>query len=92
MLDEELQEKLLKIFQQRFEDYNSKVLWEVGQIIAKFKDLTTRQTNVLAQQLKISNSAKEVLAELSKQGAISVKDLKKILERVAKENSSFAET
>ena len=92
MLDEELQEKLLKIFQQRFEDYNSKVLWELGQIIAKFKDLTPSQANVLAQQLKFSNSAKEVLAELSKQGAISVKDLKKILERVAKENSGFAET
>lgn len=92
MLDEELQEKLLKIFQQRFEDYNSKVLWELGQIIAKFKDLTPSQANVLAQQLKFSNSAKEVLAELSKQGAVSVKDLKKILERVAKENSGFAET
>ena len=92
MLDEELQEKLLKIFQQRFEDYNSKVLWELGQIIAKFKDLTPSQANVLAQQLKFSNSAKEVLAELSKQAAVSVKDLKKILERVAKENSGFAET
>ena len=92
MLDEELQEKLLKIFQQRFEEYNTKVLWELGQIIAKFKDLTPSQANVLAQQLKFSNSAKEVLAELSKQGAISVKDLKKILERVAKENSGFAET
>lgn len=92
MLDEELQEKLLKIFQQRFEDYNSKVLWELGQIIAKFKYLTPSQANVLAQQLKFSNSAKEVLAELSKQAAISVKDLKKILERVAKENSGFAET
>ena len=80
MLDEELQEKLLKIFQQRFEDFNTKVLWELGQIIAKFKDLTPSQANVLAQQLKFSNSAKEVLAELSKQGAISVKDLKKILE------------
>ena len=92
MLDEELQEKLLKIFQQRFEDYNSKVLWELGQIIAKCKDLTPSQANVLAQQLKFSNSAKEVLAELSKQSAVSVKDLKKILERVAKENSGFAET
>ena len=92
MLDEELQEKLLKVFDKRFENYNSKVLWELGQIIAKFKDLTPSQANVLAQQLKFSNSAKEVLAELSKQGAISVKDLKKILERVAKENSGFAET
>ena len=92
MLDEELQEKLLKVFDKRFQDYNSKVLWELGQIIAKFKDLTPSQANVLAQQLKFSNSAKEVLAELSKQGAISVKDLKKILERVAKENSGFAET
>ena len=92
MLDEELQEKLLKVFDKRFQDYNSKVLWELGQIIAKFKDLTPSQANVLAQQLKFSNSAKEVLAELSKQGAVSVKDLKKILERVAKENSGFAET
>ena len=92
MLNENKQEELLKIFQQRFEEYNTKVLWELGQIIAKFKDLTPSQANVLAQQLKFSNSAKEVLAELSKQGAISVKDLKKILERVAKENSGFAET
>ena len=40
MLNENKQEELLKIFQQRFENYNTKVLEELGNVMKQFKDLT----------------------------------------------------
>ena len=70
MLNENKQEELLKIFQQRFEDFNTKVLEELGNVIKQFKDL---------------------LNELSKISGLSVKDLKAILEKVARENIGFAD-
>ena len=43
MINEELQEKLLSVFDKRFENYNTKVLEELGNVIKQFKDLTTSQ-------------------------------------------------
>ena len=91
MLNENKQEELLKIFQQRFEDYNTKVLEELGNVIKQFKDLTPSQAYSLAQQLKYNTTVKDLLNELSKISGLSVKDLKAILEKVAKENIGFAD-
>ena len=92
MINEELQEKLLSIFDKRFQDYNTKVLEELGNVIKQFKDLTPSQAHSLAQQLKYNTTVKYLLNELSKISGLSVDDLKKILERVAKENINFADT
>ena len=92
MINEELQEKLLSVFDKRFQDYNTKVLEELGNVIKQFKDLTPSQAYELGQQLKYNTTVKDLLNELSKISGLSVEDLKKILERVAQENLGFAET
>ena len=91
MINEELQEKLLSVFDKRFQDYNTKVLEELGNVIKQFKDLTPSQAHKLAQQLKYNTTVKQLLNELSKISGLSVKDLKTILEKVAKENIGFAD-
>lgn len=91
MLNENKQEELLKIFQKRFENYNTKVLEELGNVIKQFKDLNPSQAYSLAQQLKYNTTIKDLLDELSKISGLSVKDLKAILEKVAKENIGFAD-
>lgn len=91
MINEELQEKLLSIFDKRFQDYNTKVLEELGNVIKQFKDLTPSQAYKLGQQLKYNTTIKDLLDELSKISGLSVKDLKAILEKVAKENIDFAD-
>lgn len=91
MLNEELQEKLLSVFDKRFQDYNTKVLKELGNVIKQFKDLTPSQAHSLAQQLKYNTTVKQLLNELSKISGLSVKDLEAILEKVAKDNIGFAD-
>ena len=91
MIDEKLQEKLLNVFDKRFQDYNTKVLEELGNVIKQFKDLTPSQAYKLGQQLKYNTTIKNLLDELSKISGLSVKDLKAILEKVAKENIGFAD-
>ena len=91
MINEELQEKLLSVFDKRFENYNTKVLEELGNVIKQFKDLTPSQAYELGQQLKYNTTVKDLLNELSKISGLSVKDLKAILEKVARENINFAD-
>lgn len=91
MIDEEMQEKLLSVFDKRFENYNTKVLEELGNVIKQFKDLTPSQAYELGQQLKYNTTVKDLLNELSKISGLSVKDLKAILEKVARENIGFAD-
>lgn len=91
MINEELQEKLLSVFDKRFQDYNTKVLEELGNVIKQFKDLTPSQAYKLSQQLKYNTTVKDLLNELSKISGLSVKELKAILEKVAKENIAFAD-
>lgn len=92
MISEELQEKLLSVFDKRFENYNTKVLEKLGNVIKQFKDLTPSQAYELGQQLKYNTTVKDLLNELSKISGLSVDDLKKVLEKVAKENIGFADT
>ena len=91
MINEELQEKLLSVFDKRFQDYNTKVLEELGNVIKQFKDLTSSQAYKLSQQLKYNTTINDLLDELSKISGLSVKDLKAILEKVARENINFAD-
>ena len=78
-------------FSKRFEDYNTKVLEELADIISKFKELTPSQARKLAQQLKYDRSYTELLDELSKLTKQSKKEIKGVLEEVAKEDIDFAD-
>lgn len=91
MINEKLQEQLLEVFENRFQDYNTKVLEELGKVIKQFQDLTPSQAHKLAQQLKYNTTVKDLLNDLSKISGTSVEDLEKVLERVAKENIGFAD-
>lgn len=91
MIDEKLQEQLLGVFEERFQNYNTKVLEELGKVIKQFQDLTPSQAYQLSQQLKYNTTVNDLLNELSKISGMSVEDLKKVLEKVAKENLGFAD-
>lgn len=90
-MNEKMQEQLLDIFQKRFQDYNTRVLKELGETIKKFKFLTPSQASLLAQELKYDYSIKELEKELSNLSGLSIKEIKKILEKVAKDNIKFSD-
>lgn len=92
MLSEEKQEILVRLFEKRFQDYNDHILEELGNVIKQFKGLSPSEAHKLAQQLKYSTNIKDLLNELSKITGLSIKDLKKILEKTAKDNLKFADT
>ena len=78
-------------FSKRFEDYNTKVLEELADIISKFKELTPSQARKLGQQLKYDRSYTELLDELSKLTGKTKKEIKGILEEVARQDIEFAD-
>lgn len=92
MMSEEKQEILVRLFEKRFQDYNDHVLKELGNVIMQFKGLSPSEAHKLAQQLKYSTNIKDLLNELSKITGLTIKDLKKILEKTAKDNLKFADT
>lgn len=92
MMSEEKQEILVRLFEKRFQDYNDHVLKELGNVIKQFKGLSPSEAHKLAQQLKYSTNIKDLLNELSKITGLTIKDLKKILEKTAKDNLKFADT
>lgn len=92
VLSEEQQEQLIKLFEDRFKDYNTKVLESLGEIIGKFKDLTPSQAYKLGQMLKYDKSIKEIVKELSRLSDETQEEITKVLEEVAKKNTQFAET
>lgn len=91
MLDEKLEAKLLKVFEDRFSDFNEEVLVELAKVIKQFDNLTPTQAYKVAQQLKYNTTVNKLLNKLSKLSGKSVSDLKKVLEKVAKENIDFSE-
>ncbi len=89
-MEEKLQEELLKVFEERYRKYNEKVLEELGNVIKQFSDLIPKDAYKLAQQLKYNTTYEKLITELSKITGQSIKDIKKIVERIAKENLSLA--
>ena len=92
MIDEKLEEELLKIFEERYRDYNTKVLIELGSVIKQIGDLIPKDAYRLGQQLKYDINIKRLVNKLSEITKMSQKDVYKVLEKVAKENLGFAET
>lgn len=92
MIDEKLEEELLKAFKDRYNDYNTKVLIELGNAIKQIGNLIPKDAYRLGQQLKYNTTVKKLAKELSDITKMSQDDLYKVLKKVAKENLGFAET
>lgn len=89
-MNEELQEKLVKRFTDRFRKYNEKVLFEIGQTIKKIGNVIPSEAYKLGQQLKYNTTIKDLENDLAKITNKSIKEVHQILEHIAKENISFA--
>ncbi len=89
-MNDELQQQLLKRFTNRFNKYNEKVLYELGQVINQFREITPSEAYKLAQQLKYNMTVKDLERELSKITGKSIKEIQAILEHIARENIAFA--
>lgn len=90
-MDNKLQEELAKTFSIRFEEYNTKVLKDIAEMIKKFKGLRPTEAHKLAQLLKYDKSYTDIINELSKLTNKSKKELKDLLEEVAKQNIEFSD-
>ena len=91
-MDNKTQEELAKLFSKRFEEYNTLVLKDIAEMIKKFKGLNYTEAHKLAQQLKYDKSYIDMVDELSKLSGKSKKEIKDMLEEVAKQNIEFADT
>lgn len=89
-MNEELQEKLVKRFTNRFIKFNEKVLEEQGQVIKQIGELIPSDAYKLAQQLKYNSTIQDLEKELARITEKSVEEIQKILEHVAKENIAFS--
>ena len=90
-MDIKTQRLLAKKLSKKFEDYNSKTLEEIADMINKFKSLTPSQARKLAQQLKYDKSYVDTIDELSKLTGQTKKELKEILDKIAEQNIEFAD-
>lgn len=86
------QNKLADAFAKRFEEYNTKVLEELAEVIKKFDGLTYTQASKLASELKYDKSYIDIIDELSKLTGKSKKEIKKILEETINQHIEFADT
>ena len=92
MINEKLEEKLVKAFEDRYREYNNQVLIELGNAIKEIGDLIPKDAYKLGQQLKYDTTVKELVKRLSSITKMSQTNVYKVLEKVAKENLGFAET
>ena len=91
-MNDKIQEQLVKHFTKRFNKYNEKVLYEIGQAIKEIGDVIPSDAYKLAQQLKYNTTVKDLERELAKITGKSIEEMRVILEHIAKENISFAKT
>lgn len=91
MKDDKKLDAVLERFYNVYNKYNTKVLQKLGETIKQFDGLTPSEAHRLAQELKYSKNADELLEELSKISGKSVNDIDILLDQVAKENVGFAD-
>lgn len=91
MQDNEQLDKILDLFYERFNKYNTKVLQQLGNAIKQFDGVTPSQAHEIAQELKYGFELNNLLNDLSKISGKSVEDISKLFDEVAKENVEFSE-
>ena len=84
-------EKVLERFYNRYNQFNTKVLQKLGNVIKQFDGISPSDAHVLAQELKLGFDVDNLLNELSKISGVSVKDIDSLFKEVAKENVEFSE-
>lgn len=89
-MSEELQEELVRRFTNRFNKYNEKVLYELGQVIKELGKVIPSDAYKLGQQLKYNTTIKDLERELAKITKKSIQEIHTVLEHIAKENIQFA--
>jgi len=84
-------EKVLERFYNRYNQFNTKVLQKLGNVIKQFDGISPSDAHILAQELKLGFEVDKLLNELSKISGKSIKDIDSLFKEVAKENVEFSE-
>lgn len=82
---------ILERFYNRYNKFNTKTLIKLGETIKLFDGISTSEAYILAQKLKFGTDIDDLLEELSKISGKSVKEVEKLLDKVAEENVNFSE-
>lgn len=91
MQDDKKLDAVLERFYNRFNDFNTKVLQELGNAIKQFDGVSPSQAYEIAQKLKYGYDIDNLLDELSKISGKSIQDIDELFDKVAKENVEFGE-
>jgi hypothetical protein len=91
MQDNEKLDLVLERFYNRFNNFNTKVLQELGNVVKQFDDISPSQAYKISQELKYNYALDDLLNELSKISGKSIEDISKLFDKVAEENINFAE-
>ena len=91
MKDEKKIDLVLERFYNQYNQYNTKVLQMLGNVIKQFDGISPTQVHVLAQKLKYGYDLDKLLEDLSKISGKSIQDIDKLFDEVAKENVEFSE-
>ena len=92
MQDNEKLDKTLELFYNRFNQFNTKVLQKLGNIIKQFDGVSPSQAYQISQELKLGYDLNKLLLELSQISGKSIQDISKLFDKVAEENVNFAES
>jgi hypothetical protein len=91
MQDNEKLDLVLERFYNRFNNFNTKVLQELGNVVKQFDDISPSQAYQIAQELKLGYNLNDLLNELSQISGKSIQDIDKLFNKVAEENVNFSE-
>ena len=91
MQNNEQLDKVLDLYYERYNKYNTEVLQMLGNVIKQFDGVTPSQAHIIAQELKYGFELNKLLRELSQISGKSIEDISKLFDKVAKENVEFSE-
>lgn len=84
------EDKVLDLFYNRYNQFNTLVLEEMAKTINQFEGLTPSEAHVLARQLKTGTSMDSIIRKLERLTNLTQKEIVTLLEETAKENIEFA--
>lgn len=90
MLSEKVAEKLAEELVDRIEELNLTIITEIGKTIKEIGTLTPSQAYKLIQDMKYGGSYNKIIKKLAEVTSMNEKEIYKIFEKIAKENSEFS--
>ena len=91
MLSDEVLEKVVERLARRMEQANTYIIEQIGKSIKKIGTLSPTKAHELVQILKYGGDYDKIIKKLKETTQLSIKDIKKIFQEVAKANYEFAE-